>query len=321
MSKQPLPSRWENKGKLKKIGVGLYIIILVLSSILFPQTAVATAKWSNDIEWKKQIQSPSWLNEYLDNIREEGYSIVSYNLDIHNLPITDIIRLDNKEYLQDNLDVIVSCVELKIGNEKYYFKNSSEAQVFIDRLNAIKEQTYSMTNDNVSYSTITSTEVLENKIAQVTEEREKELEERKLQELSKAKVTSRGGYSRAKEGAFPLEKYSYVSSWYGPRWEKQHTGIDFAASAGTNIRSWKSGTITFAGWNGGYGYFIEVNHGNGQVSRYAHCSKIAVSKGQTVSQGDVIGYVGTTGNSTGNHLHFEIKVNGNFVNPADYLSI
>lgn len=321
MSKQPLPSRWENKGKLKKIGIGLYIIILVLSSVLFPQTAIATAKWSNNIEWKKQIQSPSWLNEYLDNIREEGYSIVSYNLDIHNLPITDIIRLDNKEYLQDNLDVIVSCVELKIGNEKYYFKNSSEAQVFIDRLNAIKEQTYSMTNDNVSYSTITSTEVLENKIAQVTEEREKELEERRLQELSKAKVTSRGGYSRTKEGAFPLEKYSYVSSWYGPRWGKQHTGIDFAASAGTKIRSWKSGTITFAGWNGSYGYFIEVNHGNGQVSRYAHCSKIAVSKGQAVSQGDVIGYVGTTGNSTGNHLHFEIKVNGNFVNPANYLSI
>ena len=100
-----------------------------------------------------------------------------------------------------------------------------------------------------------------------------------------------------------------------------HTGIDLAAPAGTHIYSWRSGTVTFAGWSGGYGNFIIVDHGDGFVTRYAHCSKIAVTKGQTVSQGQVIGYVGTTGNSTGNHLHFEVKVNGNFVNPRNYLSI
>ena len=98
-----------------------------------------------------------------------------------------------------------------------------------------------------------------------------------------------------------------------------HTGVDFAAAGGTHIYAWKSGTVTFTGWSGGYGNFIIIQHNNGTVSRYAHCSGYAVSAGQTVSKGQTIGYVGTTGNSTGNHLHFEIQVNGSFVNPLNYL--
>ena len=98
-----------------------------------------------------------------------------------------------------------------------------------------------------------------------------------------------------------------------------HTGVDFAAYSGTKIYSWKSGKVTFAGWSGGYGNFIEVSHDDGTISRYAHCSKLNVSLGQIVKKGQTIGYVGSTGNSTGPHLHFEIKVNGNFVNPLSYL--
>lgn len=324
MKKQPLPSLWE-RVKIKKLAMGICITVLTLSSILYPQHVVASTFWSSStpIVFQRQVQSPSWLNERLDNIREEGYSIISYDFTIKDIQSLRTVRLTEREQLlRDSLDVIVSCAELKIGEVSYYFKDRESAQVFVDKLNAIKTQTYSITDNNVSYSTITSTTVLDEKIAQVTEERDKELEQKRQQELARAKVTSRGGsVSRAKEGAFPLQSYSYVSSRYGPRWGSQHTGIDFAASAGTKIRSWKSGTVTFAGWNGSYGYFIEVDHHNGQVSRYAHCSKLAVSKGQSVSQGEVIGYVGTTGNSTGNHLHFEIKVNGSFVNPEKYLSI
>ena len=92
-----------------------------------------------------------------------------------------------------------------------------------------------------------------------------------------------------------------------------------AANGGTPIYAWKSGTITYRGWNGSYGNFVEIEHGDGTVSRYAHMSGYNCSLGDTVSAGETIGYVGTTGNSTGNHLHFEIKVNGNFVNPLNYL--
>ena len=98
-----------------------------------------------------------------------------------------------------------------------------------------------------------------------------------------------------------------------------HTGVDFAANGGTPIYAWKSGKVTYRGWNGNYGNFVEIDHGDGTVSRYAHMSGYNCSLGDTVSAGYTIGYVGTTGNSTGNHLHFEIKINGSFVNPLNYL--
>lgn len=98
-----------------------------------------------------------------------------------------------------------------------------------------------------------------------------------------------------------------------------HTGLDIAAPKGTPIKVVTSGTVTFAGWNGAYGKCIKVSHGNGVETWYAHCNSLYVSKGQEVQEGEVIGAVGTTGNSTGNHLHLEVRINGNPVNPQNYL--
>jgi murein DD-endopeptidase MepM/ murein hydrolase activator NlpD len=98
-----------------------------------------------------------------------------------------------------------------------------------------------------------------------------------------------------------------------------HSGIDFGAGCGTPIRAAGSGTVLSAGWNGGYGNATIINHGGGLATLYGHQSQIGVSGGQSVSQGEVIGYVGTTGRSTGCHLHFEVRVNGNPVNPLGYL--
>ena len=95
-----------------------------------------------------------------------------------------------------------------------------------------------------------------------------------------------------------------------------HTGLDIANSFGTSIRAAASGTVTFAGWNsGGYGKFVIIDHGNGIVTRYAHNQNLLVSVGDYVSQGQVIAEMGSTGYSTGSHLHFEIKINGKFVDP------
>ena len=145
--------------------------------------------------------------------------------------------------------------------------------------------------------------------------------EQEQKEKQKYQVTSRGSSTRraSSSTSAPLQSYVYISSYYGERWGRMHTGIDYAANGGTPIYAWKSGTITYRGWNGSYGNFVEIDHGDGTVSRYAHMSGYNCSLGDTVSAGETIGYVGTTGNSTGNHLHFEIKVNGNFVNPLNYL--
>ena len=98
-----------------------------------------------------------------------------------------------------------------------------------------------------------------------------------------------------------------------------HTGLDIAAASGTPIKAAAGGTIEYASWMGSYGNLVIVSHGNGIKTYYAHCSKILVTKGQTVNAGDTISLVGTTGNSTGPHLHFEVRINDKPVNPQNYL--
>lgn len=98
-----------------------------------------------------------------------------------------------------------------------------------------------------------------------------------------------------------------------------HTGLDIAAPAGTKIKAAAAGTVIFSGYSGGYGYLVKISHGSGITTYYGHCSKLYVSEGDKVAAGDVIAAVGSTGNSTGNHLHFEVVKNGVELNPQNYL--
>jgi murein DD-endopeptidase MepM/ murein hydrolase activator NlpD len=100
---------------------------------------------------------------------------------------------------------------------------------------------------------------------------------------------------------------------------KFHYGIDFGAGAGSPIRAAAAGKVLSAGWIGGYGNTTIIDHGGGMATLYAHQSSFGVSAGQQVSAGQTIGAVGSTGNSTGPHLHFEVRVNGQAVDPAGYL--
>lgn len=113
-----------------------------------------------------------------------------------------------------------------------------------------------------------------------------------------------------------------ISSRFGVRSRirsSAHTGLDIATSTGTPISAAASGTVTFAGRKGSYGNLLVITHGNGVQTYYGHCSKLYVSAGTTVSQGQTVAAVGSTGNSTGPHLHFEIRVNGVAYNPQNYL--
>ncbi len=110
-----------------------------------------------------------------------------------------------------------------------------------------------------------------------------------------------------------------ITSGFGPRWGRMHEGIDIAGSSGTPIAAAATGTVISAGWSGGYGQLVVLDHGNGLSTAYAHLSSISVSAGQTVPQGSAVGGMGTTGSSTGVHLHFEVRVNGAAVNPLGYL--
>jgi murein DD-endopeptidase MepM/ murein hydrolase activator NlpD len=110
-----------------------------------------------------------------------------------------------------------------------------------------------------------------------------------------------------------------VTSEFGPRWGRQHAGIDIGASTGTPIRAGADGTVFFSGWMNGYGNTVIIDHGGGFTTLYAHQSSIVARSGTRVSQGQLIGYVGSTGQSTGPHLHLETRVNGAARNPRAYL--
>lgn len=110
-----------------------------------------------------------------------------------------------------------------------------------------------------------------------------------------------------------------ISSRFGERWGRMHYGLDIAVPTGTPIRAAAAGTVTYAGSMGTYGILVMIDHGHGVETRYAHLSRVAVRVGQRVARGDIIAYSGNTGNSTGPHLHFEIRRNGVALDPLDFL--
>ena len=125
---------------------------------------------------------------------------------------------------------------------------------------------------------------------------------------------------------WPSQASTRITSAFGWRYlsllggRNYHTGVDIGAAGGTNILAANSGTVIKAGWNNSYGYMVMVDHGGGIVTLYAHSSKLLVKTGDVVGRGQVIALVGSTGRSTGPHLHFEVRVNGEYKNPLNYVS-
>ena len=141
--------------------------------------------------------------------------------------------------------------------------------------------------------------------------------------LSSSSGTTKSSYSGGKF-CWPSAVSQRITSPYGYRphpisgKKKLHRGIDIGAGMGTNVLAAEAGTVVTAGWNNSYGYYITINHGNGYVTLYAHNSKLLVSKGNKVTRGQVIAKCGSTGNSTGPHIHFEVSLNGQLQNPMNY---
>ena len=184
-------------------------------------------------------------------------------------------------------------------------------------------------------------DAMKNELAEEIAQKEKEYndkveaERRAQEEANKNNGGSSGGSSgggTTGDGSFlyPLPRScgSWCTSPYGYRYHPIsgtytfHSGVDLAAAGGTPIYASKSGTVTTAAYaKYSWGNYVVINHGDGYSTLYAHMRYYAVSVGEYVNQGDVIGYVGTTGNSTGNHLHFNVYYNGNLQNPLNYISV
>lgn len=219
--------------------------------------------------------------------------------------------------------------------EKLYVSNFEEAEQVV---NSLKEKN-STNIDQISivekYETdiqdlVTSEEAISKLYVEpekkaVTAEKTKTQTQTTTKYASSGRVNTAGTTSTAKAsiGISLIKPVSgIITSRFGAGSairRSAHTGLDIATSTGTPIKAAASGTVTFAGYKGSYGNMIVITHANGIQTYYGHCSALYVSAGATVSQGQTIGAVGSTGNSTGPHLHLEVRVNGVAYNPQNYV--
>ncbi|MBE9007324.1 peptidoglycan DD-metalloendopeptidase family protein [Fortiea sp. LEGE XX443] len=168
-------------------------------------------------------------------------------------------------------------------------------------------------------------EAAENQLERDSQNLESLIQEKVADLEGRSKTNSRTNILIRGTGMFAYPSNAPTSSRFGWRvhpvlgYRRFHAGLDFAASYGSTIRAADSGTVIFAGWYGGYGRAVIIDHGNGVTTLYGHSSQLFVSEGQGVQRGQAIAAVGSTGLSTGPHLHFEVRRHGSPVNPADYL--
>ena len=214
---------------------------------------------------------------------------------------------------------------LENGEEKIYVSTFEEAESIINQL---KEKN-SKNKDNISIAEKYETQVkdfvsTEEAISKLYVEQPKDVYIAKTTEkkgtVNTSSKTSSGKVSLGLALIKPVS--GTITSRFGASSRirvSSHTGLDIATAKGTPIKAAASGTVTFSGYKGSYGYLIVISHGNGIQTYYGHCSKLYAKVGQTVSQGETIAAVGSTGNSTGPHLHLEVRVNGVAYNPQNYL--
>lgn len=213
--------------------------------------------------------------------------------------------------LQNELEITYKYYEIASNNE--VIENVKDEETAEKLVNEIKE----LSNNEVELT--------------INEKTTKALEEIQIDDLEVAKentveklnidtTESIADINGIKVATLPVT--GTISSRYGVSSKirvSTHTGLDIAATTGTPIKVVADGTITFAAYSGSYGYLVKVDHGNGVETWYGHTSKMLVKEGQAVKAGNTIALVGSTGNSTGPHLHFEVRINGEHVNPQKYL--
>ncbi len=218
--------------------------------------------------------------------------------------------------LKENTKNIYSVYEVSNGNEEdaVFVNTLEEAENLVNDL----KSNYSAINPDLKITTLyleepISDEAISLAKSKIAEDLNAQLEEKKARD----KRTVNGIYL----ASLPLQTCT-ISSRYGSREsirDHAHGGLDLAVGYGTPIMAVADGTVKTAGYNGGYGNLVVIEHGNGVETYYGHCSSLLVKEGTQVKAGDTIARVGSTGNSTGNHLHFEIRINGVAVNPQKYI--
>lgn len=311
---------------------------LIWGTIIFLYKPIYSVTLNGEIigycEDKTQMQNR--INNYMESGDGENVAFV----EINDLPEYKMCLL--KKGIETNDDQIFNKViergkdyytyyaMVVNGEEKLYVKNLQEAEAILQEL----KDKNSANKDNITieekYNTELATFVAkEDAVNQLYQERQIESKIMVADATTNRKANNRVSTStkvsrgKASLGITLIEPVQgRITAKYGEKSSVRssvHTGLDIAAPGGTPIKAAASGTVVFSGRKGSFGKMLVISHGNGVQTYYAHCSKLLANVGDKVSQGEVIANVGSTGNSTGNHLHLEVRVNGQSYNPQKYV--
>lgn len=276
---------------------------------------------------KSELQND--INDYMKHGEEEQVAFVQ----IDNLPKYEMCLLkknivtNDEEILQTVKETGVPYYEyyaiVQDGQDKLYTASQEEAEKAISQLKEKNSKNKDQLGCVQKYLTDKQECVnVETAVSKLYEEPPKEpvyVAKNSSGVANTSKVANTSGPSIALGVNLAKPISGVITSRFGNRHGSTHTGLDIGAPRGTPIKAAAAGTVTFSGWKGSYGNLIIITHTNKVQTYYAHCSVLKASVGQTVSQGDVVALVGSTGNSTGNHLHLEIRINGVAQNPQRYL--
>ena len=310
----------------------LFTVILIRYNILFKVTinGEAIGYVTNKYEIEEEI------NNYIES-EEEGVAFRNLEVETKYEPKFVSNQSSNKEEvlekIKENISTTYTAYGITIDDEiKTYVGTEEEADKIVadlqdeykDKLalnigvkQIFEKEKIDTVEETVAISKL-KTENIDVKVAQIEEEAKKVEEAKKAEESSNKTTTTN---NKVVVAVRPISG-GKITSRFGERSSVRssaHTGLDLAAPTGTTIKAAASGKVIFAGYKGSYGYMIKIECDNGYEMWYAHCSKLYVSAGVRVSAGDKIAAVGSTGNSTGSHLHFEIRKNGKALNPQNYL--
>lgn len=310
--------KFYTKETIKFFNIALIAIGFIIAIILIKYKPMYEVKIEGTtigyVESKKSLNEK--IHENVENYSKENIESAELTATPeYELKLVNKSQDENEDEvimaLQNELEITYKYYEIASNNE--VIENVKDEETAEKLVNEIKE----LSNNEVELT--------------VNEKTTKALEEIQIDDLEVAKentveklnidtTESIADINGIKVATLPVT--GTISSRYGVSSKirvSTHTGLDIAATTGTPIKVVADGTVTFAAYSGSYGYLVKVDHGNGVETWYGHTSKMLVKEGQAVKAGNTIALVGSTGNSTGPHLHFEVRINGEHVNPQKYL--
>ena len=310
--------KFYTKETTKYLNIVLIAIGFIISIILIKYKPMYEVKISG--ESIGYIENKQAINETIKNNIEDLNQANIENIELTKKPEYELKLVEKSQEENDDEIIVALQKELEI-TYKYYeiaskdevVENVEDKETAEKLVNEIKELSDSEINLTINEKTTNALE----------EVQIDELEVAKANTIEKLNIDTTEEISNIngiKIATLPVT--GTISSRYGVSSKirvSTHTGLDIATATGTPIKVVADGTVTFAAYSGSYGYLVKIDHGNGVETWYGHTSKMLVKAGQEVKSGDTIALVGSTGNSTGPHLHFEVRINGEHVNPQKYL--